>query len=95
MGISKYLSESILPKDLDKPLFTIDKSFKGWMSTVNKVLKKVPKAAIPDIVCAFSQLNVLTNSKVISPNINRTKNGVSMDRDTLHLPIALAKIVPN
>lgn len=49
MSISKYLTESIfVSRPLDEPLFIIEKGFKGWLSTVNKVLSKVPKEAIPE-----------------------------------------------
>lgn len=90
MSLSKYLNESIVTQEIGKPIFIIDKAFKGWLSTVNKVIKKVPESAIPDIICAFSQINVLTNSKVVSPNVNKTKNGVSLERDTIHIPISMA-----
>lgn len=91
MSISKYLSEIIfISKPLDEPLFIIEKGFKGWLSTVNKVLSKVPKEAIPEIICAFSMVNTLTDGKIISPRINKTKNGLSLKRYDIKLPIDLA-----
>lgn len=92
MSISKFLNESIISQPLTEPIFIIDKGLKGWLPTIHKVLKKVPLGSVPEVICAFSSINNLLGSKIITPRINKSKNALSIRRDSINLPKDMATV---
>lgn len=89
MSVSKYLTESI-NTSIKEPMHIMPRGFKPWIPLVKKVLKKVPIDAIPDIVGAFSHVNVLHDRKLVTPRVYKTKNALSMIAYELKIPIASA-----
>lgn len=79
--IANFLNES-LTKGL---IFNIEKN-KSWNKVIDKVLTKIPKSAVPNVICPFSKLETVIDWKIQVPRWKQTKYGVTYQRSDVKIP---------